>query len=138
MKWKYHLQLYEPLYCSERPLFCMLQSTAKSFAPPLDGFSYVGSYCFLLSASHLHHALKHLHPSNLLQNTAVLLCCTFASLEMWVNYCGISLLYTEDMTPLKYSLWFLQLITTETLVHFIKMEIYFFHTPFCRENHCPD
>lgn len=34
MKWKYHLRLYEPLYCSERPLFGMLHSAAESFAPP--------------------------------------------------------------------------------------------------------
>lgn len=73
MKWKYHLRLYEPLYCSERPLFGMLHSTAESFAPPLDGFSYACSYCFCLSASHLQRALKHLHPLNLQQNSFALL-----------------------------------------------------------------
>lgn len=73
MKWKYHLRLYEPLYCSERPLFGMLHSAAESFAPPLDGFSYAGSYCFRLSALHLHCALKHLHAFNLQQNSFALL-----------------------------------------------------------------
>lgn len=73
MKWKYHLRLYEPLYCSERPLFGMLHSAAESFAPLLDGFSYAGSYCFRLSALHLHCAPKHLHPFNLQQNSFALL-----------------------------------------------------------------
>lgn len=72
MKWKYHLRLYEPLYCSERPLFGMLHSAAESFAPLLDDFSHAGFYCFRLSALHLHSALKHLHPFNLQQNSFAL------------------------------------------------------------------
>lgn len=65
MKWKHHLQLYEPFYLSERLLFGMLRSAAEGFAPVLDGFSYAISQCFRLSALHLHCALKHLHPFRL-------------------------------------------------------------------------
>lgn len=36
-------------------------------------FSYAGSYCFRLSALHLHCALKHLHPFNLQRNSFALL-----------------------------------------------------------------
>lgn len=65
MKWKYHLQLYEPFYLSERLLFGMLRSAAEGFAPVPDGFSYAISQCFRLSALHLHCALQHLHPFRL-------------------------------------------------------------------------
>lgn len=73
MKWKYHLQLYEPFYCSERLLFGMLRSAAEGFAPVLDGFSYAISHCFRLSALHLHCALKHLLSFRLPANGCALL-----------------------------------------------------------------
>lgn len=78
----------------------MLHSAAKSFAPPVDGFSYAGFYCFRLSASHLHCALKHLHPFNLQQNSVALL--HFSRVSM----CGvISIVYLPyPQKDLRYSL----------------------------------
>lgn len=73
MKWKYHLRLYEPLYCSERPLFGMLHRAAQTSAQLPDGFSYAHSRCFRLSALHLHRALRHFHLFNRQQNSFALL-----------------------------------------------------------------
>lgn len=129
MKWKYHLQLYEPLYCSERPLFCMLQSTAKSFAPPLDGFSDVGSNCFLCSVLPIYTMpwSIYIHPIY----CKILQFC-FAALSQVLRFrlitWNISFIHRR-YDPIKKSHWFLHLITAETHA-FHKNWKLFFQTPF--------